>query len=475
MKKLLFKIIIILIAIIALWTGFNLLSDISEPEFEAGEGYDTTSQVSFLGDLFPPIPVTKENGFYKLWTLSEPPDVNVNSDELFEIQKNMNDPETATVQGIKDWGENTWNKKKKEFNKQMRKKRKAIYKKGDKWSEFPKYVNRDWGRMIQKEKINVLKLQKLLEPLMERYEKVIRSEYFEDYTLIIIEKDKINFSIIPVPNLLTWIYVAKQHTAFNILNALEGDWINSTKNILDHIEFSKKAVKGSRTLITNLVGKAVHKISLLGIASIMNQPDCPEEVFELITNNLDDIEYGEYSSRKPLLAEGFTMTGIKRTNPFWQTNRTKKYYYNFITRVVNSEKTPPYKWDSAPNEIKNVKNGIFWWIQNPLGKKFFTEFNVNFPTVVLKSWHLKTTYDMVRISAELHLKYDPAKTVKENLDSLDLYNSLIDPCSGKPYIWHEKKQMLYSFGADRDDDGGKDGPLNSWDADFFLPVHLYIK
>ena len=99
---------------------------------------------------------------------------------------------------------------------------------------------------------------------------------------------------------------------------------------------------------------------------------------------------------------------------------------------------------------------------------------MNLPTVVLKSFQTKTTYDMVRISAELHLKYDPSRSVQENLDSLDLYKSHMDPCSGNPYKWHEKKQMLYSFGADRDDDGGKDGPLVSWDADFFLPVHLYI-
>ncbi len=474
MKKLLFKIIIILIAIIALWAGFNLLTDISEPKFEAAEGYNTKNIITFLNDLFPPVPVTRENGFFKLWTLAEPPGVNIESADLLQSQKDLNDPDKATVQGIKDWADNTWDKKKSKFNKEISKKRTAILKKSSSWDNYPQFANKDWGRVLLKEKKYVLEMQRLMEPLLARYEDVINSEYFEDYTLIVIEKEKINFAA-PIPNLLAWLYTAKQYISFNTLNALEGDWINATSNIIDHLEFSKKATKGGRTLIVNLIGKAVTKISLAGIASIMNQPDCPTEVFELVLKKLDDIDHSEYGSEKPLLAEGFFTSQKRSINPFWQNNRTKKYSFDFLSRIIKSEKTPPYKWDSMPNKTKNLKKGLFWWIQNPLGKNFFARFNMNFPTVVLKSIQLKTMYDMVRISAELHLKYDSSKTVQENLNSLDLYKSLIDPCSGKPYKWDEKKQMLYSFGGDRDDDGGKDGPLKSWDADFFIPVHLYIK
>ncbi len=475
MKKLLFKIIIILIAIIALWAGFNLLTDISEPEFEAAKGYNTKNIISFLNDLFPAVPVTKENGFYKLWTLAEAPDIDTNSEEILNIQKKLNDPETATVQSIKDWADNTWNKKKSKFNKELKKKRAEIFKKSSSsWDNYPQFANKDWGRVILKEKKFVLEIQQLMAPLMKRYQNVIDTEYFEDYTLIVIEKGKINFAA-PIPNLLAWLYTAKQYIAINILNALEGDWLNSTSKIIDHLEFSKKATKGGRTLIVNLIGKAVTKISLAGIASIMNQPDCPAEVFGLVINKLDEIEYSEYGSERPLLAEGFWTSQKRSINPFWQNNRTKKYSFDFLSRIIKNEKTPPYEWESIPNETENFKKGFFWWIQNPLGKNFFAGFNMNFPTVILKSIHLKTLYDMVRISAQLHLKYDSSKSVQENLNSLDLYNSLIDPCSGKPYKWHEKKQMLYSFGGDRDDDGGKDGPLKSWDADFFIPVHLYVK
>ncbi len=474
MKKLLFKIIVILIGIIALWAGFNLLTDISEPEFEAVKGYNTKNIITFLNDLFPPIPVTKENGFYRLWTLGEPFDADIESMELLQDQKDLNDPEKATVEGVKAWADNTWHPKKRKFHEYLKGKRSEIYKKSSTWDNYPQYANKDWGRILLKEKKYVLEMQKLFEPLMTRYEGVINADYFEDYTLIVLEKDKVNFAA-PIPNLLAWLYIAKQYNCVNVLDALEGDWEKAASRLIDHLEFSMKAIKGSRTLITNLIGKAVAKFSLAGLASIMNQPECPETIFNLVLNRLDDISYEEYGSEKPLLAEGFSTSQVKKSIPFWQKNRTKKYYFDFISRLLKSERTPPYKWGIAPNKIKDVKKGFFWWVQNPLGKDFFTDFNANFPTIILKSWHLKTMYDMVRISAELHLKYDPDRSVQENLNSLDLYKSLIDPCSGKPYKWHEKKQMLYSFGADRDDDGGKDGPLKSWDADFFIPVHLYIK
>lgn len=475
MKKIILKIILILIAVLFLWSGFNLVSDIKEPKFKAAGEMDTSSVVAFLNELFPPIPVEKDNGFYKLWTLTEPPDVDIESDEILKIQKDLNDPEKATIQSIKEWSDNTHNPVKKEFNKNLKKQRMDIFKKGEPWDNYSQYANSDWGTKILKEKKNVLKMQELMKTLLERYEKVINTEYFEDYTLIVFGKGKINFYA-PVPNLLAWLYVAKQYVAFNTLNALEGDWVNATSNILNHVDLAKRATKGSRTLITNLIGKAVLKISLWGISSIMNQPDCPNEVFELVLNRMPDLKYEEYGSRKPLLAEGFSISQVKSIIPFFQNNRTKKYFYEHLSNIIESERIPPYKWESDPRELEDVKQRFFWWVQNPLGKLNYKKNAIeNIPTVSLKSWHTKVLYDLTRISAELHIKYDPSISIQENLDGLDSYRSLQDPCSGKPYIWHEKKQMLYSYGADRDNDGGKDGPIKSWDADFFLSVILYVK
>ncbi len=473
MKKLLLKIVLILIAILFLWAGFNIVSDINEPEFVAGKGYDTSSVVNFLNDLFPPIPVTKENGFFKLWTLTEPPNVNIESDEILKIQKDLNDPEKTTVKRRKEWISHSKNSQRDKYFKKILAKRKKLIK--EPWDQITMPANKDWGALILKERESVQEVQYLMKTLMERYDDIISTNYFKDYTLLVIEKNKVDFRNTPIPNLLAWVHVTKQHTAINTLKALEGDWINSVENILDNIEFGKKAVGWSRTLITNLIGKAVIKLSLRGLTTIMNQPYCPDDVYRLILEKLDDIEYKEYGTEKQLLVEGFCVARIKNINPLFQKNRTKKYFFDELSKMVESEKKPPYKWKNNLSKRETAKKGFFWWLQNPAGKLRFEYGMVNIHTIISRSFQTKTIYDMVRISAELHLKYDPSKTIRENLNSLDLYKSHIDPCSGKPYKWNDAKQVLYSFGIDKDDDGGKDISFKSIDTDYMIPILLYVK
>jgi hypothetical protein len=81
----------------------------------------------------------------------------------------------------------------------------------------------------------------------------------------------------------------------------------------------------------------------------------------------------------------------------------------------------------------------------------------------------------VKISAELHLNYDPDKPVQEILNSLESYK-LLDPCSGKPYKWNDEKQLLYSIGTDRKDNGGETNLYHKIEGtDFAIPVILYLK
>ena len=69
--------------------------------------------------------------------------------------------------------------------------------------------------------------------------------------------------------------------------------------------------------------------------------------------------------------------------------------------------------------------------------------------------------------------YDPAKSVQENLDLLASYQT-VDPCSGKPYIWNEDKQILYSIGIDRVDGGGT-YDRETIRTDVVLPCVLYLR
>ncbi len=60
---------------------------------------------------------------------------------------------------------------------------------------------------------------------------------------------------------------------------------------------------------------------------------------------------------------------------------------------------------------------------------------------------------MVRLAAELHLKYTPGHDVLETLKGLDGYKS-IDPYSGKPFRWNSEKSCIYSLGFDGKDQQG---------------------
>ena len=109
-----------------------------------------------------------------------------------------------------------------------------------------------------------------------------------------------------------------------------------------------------------------------------------------------------------------------------------------------------------------------------MGKMLVEKMAINLTLIILKSYRIKTLYHMILISAELHSKYKPAQSIEENLKGLETYHTLLDPCSGKPYKWNGKKQVLYSLGTDRDDDAGKSN-YKSIDTDFAIPVILYVK
>jgi hypothetical protein len=119
------------------------------------------------------------------------------------------------------------------------------------------------------------------------------------------------------------------------------------------------------------------------------------------------------------------------------------------------------------------KGGFFWWLRNPVGKIVLDMAAANLGAIVFKSHRVKSLYDMTRISAELHLRYDPGKSVQENLNLLATYQTM-DPCSGKPYIWNDEKQVLYSVGFDRVDGGGL-YDRTTVQTDIVLPCVLYIR
>lgn len=479
MKKIILRVLIVLFALLLVYIGIN--------QFDTGK---PTHGIT-ISELFPTANFDKSNGFYRLWTLPEPAGTDIESDEIIQKYRRLHDPELDNAKYVKEWNTATKNRKYKMNSSEeweaVKAKRNEIVRKGGKWTDMPRYnTDPDWGGVVLENKQYVREVQDVMALHLERFQKMVDSEIFEDFTFFSIEA--------PIPNLLTWLHISKQYTTLNMLDAMEGDWEKGVNNLLAQVRHGKKSVKTARTLITNLVGKAVTKIGLYGLASLMNQKDCPPEVYGQVLNGLEGIGYEEYGSRTPMMAEGlfapeaFDMVQDAKKSRmgvfdrilyalFYQENRTQTIHNGYMREIVKLDQTLPYQWKETPKAPGKQVKGWFWWLQNPMGKLSIDSISYpNFHATIFKSYALKAVYDMTKISAELHMNYTADKPVQEILDGLETYTSLKDPCSGKPYKWHETKQILYSIGTDRkDNDGETQGYQQIEGVDFHLPVILFLR
>ncbi|MCP5107876.1 MAG: hypothetical protein GY950_31095 [bacterium] len=485
MKKIMIKILVILLVLVVAYVGFNQI-DAGPARFADAEQYDTSSLAAFLKDLMPPVSFEKNNGFYRLWTLTEPPDVDIESDAVFQKYRQMHDPQFDNDKYIEKWKKsgNDWqisNAKKGNF-KPYADKWDAILKDDNDWLNFPAELMDDWSQNVLKKRELFTRLKSELQVLADRYQKLVDCGEFQDFTLVV--KDSDIFYLTPIPNLLAWLRVSKIYTVDSMLEALDGNWEQGVGRLLAQIEFAKKSVKTSRTLITNLIGKAVTRMSLHALISLMNQKECPKAVYLQIVDGMPPIQYEEFGHRLPLMAETFAIgqRPKKEGGLFYQVNRTQQYYYDYLKKLYDADSVPPYQWKSHPLEDNNVKTGLFWWLQNPGGKIDFHNFlekktGRNLFTASFKGYAVKTYYDLVRISAELHLNYTPDKPVQKILDGLQTYRTLKDTGSGKPYIWNEERQLLYGIGFDREDNngGGTTHYKKVKGVDHAAPVILFLK
>ncbi len=330
---------------------------------------------------------------------------------------------------------------------------------------------RGWTQLIKTHKDAVHQLRDLYAPFLLRYRKMMDSPYFKDFTYPHMKST--------IPNLLAYIHIAKLYNVANMQDALEdGAWETAVNNIIANTDFSKRVVRGHRTLILNLVGKAMIRESVNALVALMNEPEFPQELYSRVAEGLPPIGYEDFGAWRSLAVEGFMTVSSIEGGFLKQKNRTRNYYCDFVETLVNNERTSPYKWTKLPGDLR-AKKGIFWWLQNPRGKIQFDNYVTqksanNLAVVIFKSYAAKAAYDLTRISAELHMNYIPGKPVQEILDGLDVYKTWLDDGSGKHYKWNEEKQILYGFGSDRDDDGGK-MDLKTTDTDIATPVVLFIK
>jgi hypothetical protein len=456
MKKIMIRVLLLLLVLVVGYLAFNQI--------------DTRPYRSKLGEppAVAPGAFEKTNGYYRLWTLTEPKDVDIETDAAILPYRRLFDPAFDNDRYIREFSQEKY-KKKFVYPLAMRE---AI-------GVMRMRVGLDWPSALKKYQEQLTKAREEYRFILDRYEKLIDCENFSDLSLVRIDT--------PIPNLLAWLHTAKLSIALDIMAAQNGNSQAAAAHLLQHLRFASKVIPNSRTLITNLVAKAVARMSIWALNNIMNQKDCPPEVFALILDNTPTLAYEEYGSRFPFTCETYWVSELNlsamnwlsavKYKLFFQKNRTSNIRVAYMEKIIRCEETPPYLWKEDIQKLPKQAQGAFWWLQNPLGKKDLDDFPAdNFIVVIYKSYALKTAHDMLHIAADLHRSYDPAKSVQAQLNDLPSYRELLDPCSGKPYVWNEAKQILYSIGIDRRDNGGETKDYQDWkDSDYALPVIMFVK
>ncbi|MDD8012378.1 MAG: hypothetical protein PHX05_02770 [Acidobacteriota bacterium] len=457
MKKIMIRVLLALLVLVVAYLAFNqvdarpIRSSLGEPPAPAADAFN------------------KANGFYRLWTLTEPRDVDIETDAAILPYRRLFDPAFDNDRYIREFNQ-TWATHKKNYHasKELAPVFAALRFGGN------------WSSALNQYREQLTKAREEYGFMLARYEKLIDSDMFSDFSLVRADT--------PIPNLLAWLHTAKLSIALDIMAAQNGNAPEAAAHLLRHLRFAAKASANSRLLIANLVAKAVARLSIGALNDIMNQKDCPPQVFQLVYEQTNrPLASDEFGSRLSLLCEMSLPSDLDFSKESWysrmkykflyQKNRTRNARIRFMEGVIRREQTPPFQWRDEPLAWKPLRTGIFWRLQNPVGKILLDVANsTNFIGVIYKSYQLKTFYDMAHIAADLHRGYDPARTIQAQLSDLPSYRELLDPCSGKPYVWNEAKQKLYSIGIDRRDNQGETKDYQDWqDSDYALPVILYVK
>ncbi len=465
----------ILLGLLVVYVVFN--------QFDMGEFPE-----AFTMEDLPEVSFDTNNGCYLLFTLSEPQETDIMSEPVIKKYRRLFDPQYDNEKYLKEWDEEAYKKMFLKDLKYIRTTLSTAISSGVNWIDGFTDLESDWSEMVLAGREDILEVKSRWKGYLERYQKLIDCEYFEEFSVL---RPKHVW-----PNMLAYLQVARVYIAINMLTALEGNWDEGVRNLLAHVDASKKISKGSRLLITSLVAKGMARNTLHALVSLMNRQECPRGVYRAIVDGLPPIRYEEFGTRKAFMFEYLGSDLMKEWGTLdykfynilkylayhllFQENRTKKYIHDFFVNIIRYEQTPPHQWDFDLEELYKrdfpAAKDWFWWLQNPGGKiavYLSGGFKGLYP-IIMKSYLLKSLYDLTRISAELHLEYDPNKPVMQTLMGLETYK-IQDPCSGKPYKWDEQKQRLYGFGTDKDDDNGKMDYRYPLDSDFAIPVILYIK
>jgi len=102
MKKKIMITLSILLCLVVLFVGINLV-DAPRAKFSVGIEIDDSSPDSFVKSIMKAPSFERANAFYRLWSLTEPPNVDIEADEIFMKYRRMHDPQFDNKKYIDEW------------------------------------------------------------------------------------------------------------------------------------------------------------------------------------------------------------------------------------------------------------------------------------------------------------------------------------------------------------------------------------
>lgn len=415
-----------------------------------------------------PASLEADNGFYIFLAFLEPPEVDIYSPEVIAGYREIFNSPGA---------QNSWG-----HIREAIKRGEDALKKIEKYDKILKQFWKLYNPLkhpLQKKdplayflsvKQDVEKIKEGCSFLLKRYRALIDAKKVEDFS-----HPGIYFSTYEHTKII--IQIQRLFHVVNIIDAAEGKWESAVGNILKEISFYHrflKTARGERGYGNYSFAWMVLRKTYELLPRLLNHKSCPGNVYARTLAGLQAIPNRTFTHRNAIISTYIANAVILNQQESWKIyiprNRIKQYYLNAYRRLLELGDQPPYqRRETVGNTIRQMMadKKIPFDIFDDWGPLKTMERIIRLP------YQTRASNDLICISAELYLKYDPGLTLEKNLEKLDTYKA-IDPFSGTPYRCNPEKRVLYSIGPNRSDDKGM--PFDPYKPssfdDIVIPVTL---
>jgi hypothetical protein len=378
---------------------------------------------------------------------------------------------------------------------------------------FPAMPGLDWPSFLRNQGEHLKDLRIRLAVLLRRYERLLESGTIADFGYER-EWDR------PYALLSFVQATARFYSALRVLDGAEGKHGEAARGLLAELRLGGRLAAASQSLFFHAIARSVTEVSLEALAGLLNGRDCPDEIRREVFQSLGPLTPGSYSLRGAFIGEYLWMTGRVRDGDRWlqselalrellpgrdgdeiraavniflsrelgpqsylglreaafqfflMKNRTLGYFRDTLDWLLALDGTPPHRWangNQAPPSFRGLKLG---WLWNPSGKLLYESLGPSYQRrTVERKFRTRALYDLVRISAEMHLRGGGVEDSGEWPKGLESFRSK-DPFSGDPYLWDAETRTLRSVGPDGLDDRAAGAGADGRGDDIVLPVRI---